>query len=68
MHLTLKIGSRSPKPYHFLALSKLSSHASLVRIYQLVLEKVCRKARFDNSDSTSKKFGNLENKVKVTKI
>ena len=45
-YVTLKMGSMSPKPNHFLLLSIWCSHASLVRIQQLVLKTQCRQGSF----------------------
>ena len=41
--VTLKMGSRSPKPTPFLRLSRWCIHASMVRIHRLFFQVKCRK-------------------------
>ena len=62
--VTLKTGSISPKSNHFFPLSQWCSNASLVGIHRFVLWIECRQGSFLQTYWC----GDLENKVKVTKI
>ena len=62
--VNLKMGSRSPKSNQFLSLSQQYSCTSLVKIHPFILEIVCRKAIFQQSEPSC----DLGNGVKVTKI